>query len=759
MMPYCGSGTNSPGYVILFYGEFSVRQSVQSPGRLNQWSVSFIAMVFILVTAVLAGLVTRSIETITTTSNSIDDERARHAAQGALQSLRKQLAATVRDNAYWDDAYRQVNLDTRVDWIVENWASTTADYPLYDTAIVVDAGDNTVVAYRDGEALSTPVSAFFGKAFAGMLAEARRSDSSTAVPVHFIRTDAGVALIGAAVISPSEADENAGPGNRYVLVFAKHVTRDVVTEVSESFNIAELTLDENPLASKLSIPLKDVYGTTIAYFDWPSQVPGTKSYLEVESTLRAAAVIFVLFLLSIGAVGVFTINNLKLSSMRSRHRASHDALTGLLNRSGLIERMSAICTAPGKAPVWLRLHFVDLDGFKAVNDAWGHGVGDELIVAVAARLRDTLPAEAIIARLGGDEFAIVTVDAAREPLSPNVGQQIQIALQRVFEIGGRTIGVGASVGVALAPAGTLSSDELIRRADIALYRAKDLGRGVTVEFEEGFDIDTKRLAELEDALRETLSKEGIDVAFQPLIQAGSGTMCGVEALARWQTADGTRHRPDVFIALAERSGLIDQLGLQVLTKSIQAAKQWPGIGLSVNVSPMQLKNPRFTQNVVDVLKAADFDPQRLCIEVTEGILISDPDQAHRAIEGLKAAGIKIALDDFGSGFASIGTLRQFGFDRMKVDRSLIVALDHDDRAGAVLQATIALANALHIPVTAEGIETEQQALAVKLSGCDELQGYLFSKPISAEELSAFYSQDALRQIDARPQRKTAVHQK
>lgn len=715
-----------------------MRNSVQSAGRLNQWSVSLIAIIFIVVTAILALLVARSIETITTTSNAIDDDRAKHAAHGALQSLRKQLAATVRDNAYWDDAYRQVNLDTRVDWIVENWASTTEDYPLYDTAIVVDAKDNTVVAYRDGESIEGPISELFGDAFPEMLAEARSSNHAAAVPVHFIRSNAGVALIGAAVISPSETDENARPDNVYVLVFAKHVTPDVVTEVSESFNIAELSLDDSPLASKLSAPLEGVDGKTVAYFNWPSQTPGTKSYLEVEPTLRAAAVLFVLFLFSIGAVGFFTINSLKASGMRSRHRASHDALTGLLNRSGLLEKMSAIDQPPGGGQAWVRLHFIDLDGFKGVNDAWGHGVGDELIVAVAGRLRDTLAHDTIIARLGGDEFAVVTVESAKTQVMPGVGQQIQIALERVFEIGGRTIGIGASVGVALSPAGTLDSDELIRQADIALYRAKDLGRGVTVEFEESFDIDTRRLAKLEDELRETLSKDGIDVAFQPLIQAGTGTICGVEALARWETAEGARHCPDVFIPLAERSGLIDLLGLQVLTKSLEAAKQWPGIGLSVNVSPMQLKNPRFTQDVVDALKAANFAPQRLCIEVTEGILISDPDQAHRAIEGLKAAGIKIALDDFGSGFASIGTLRQFGFDRMKVDRSLVVALDHDENAGAVLHATIALANALHIPVTAEGIETEQQALAVKLSGCDELQGYLFSKPISAEELSAFY---------------------
>ena len=405
------------------------------------------------------------------------------------------------------------------------------------------------------ESLTLPVDEFFGHGFAGMLAKARQSDRKTSVPVHFIRTDAGVALIGAAVISPHEMAEAAHPENYYTLIFAKHVTPDVVKEISESFSIAELSLDERPLASKLSVPLKNVDGETAAYFNWPSQEPGTKSYLAVESTLRAATVIFILVLISIGAVGFITIKNLKANGMQSRHRALHDALTGLLNRSGLLEKLSAIRAAKGGEQAYARLHFIDLDGFKGVNDAWGHAVGDALIVAVAGRLRDTLPADAIIARLGGDEFAVVTVDHAQRQSVPALGQQIQIALERPFEIGGRTIGIGASVGVALSSTATIDSDELIRQADIALYRAKDLGRGVTIEFEESFDVDTKRLGKLEDALRDTLYNDGIDVAFQPLIQAGSGAICGVEALARWQTAQGEHHSPEAFIPLAERSGL------------------------------------------------------------------------------------------------------------------------------------------------------------------------------------------------------------
>ncbi|OJF96160.1 diguanylate cyclase [Rhizobium sp. 58] len=680
-----------------------------------------------LVTALLAALITRSIQTITTTANAIDDARATAAADGALHSLRKQLGATIRDNAYWDDAYQQIRKpDTKVAWIIENWASTTADYPLYDTAIVVDAENKVVVAYRDGEDMGSDLPVFFGSTINELLLAARLTSITDAIPVHFIRTARGTALIGAATIQPSVIDDTVDQRGFHILVFAKHLTPEVISEVSGTFAIKGLSLDSAPHTGKLSVVLTDVSRRNVAYFNWPSEQPGTKSYLAVKGLLHSAALILVMFLCALGAVGFFTVSRLRISESKATFKAEHDALTGLLNRSGLIERMKqASSNARGEFAV-MRLHFIDLDGFKGVNDAWGHAVGDELIVCVADRLSETLPQNALIARLGGDEFAVVTVGTATPAPASSIGAQIQIALQRVFVLGDRTIEIGGSVGVAFTEASAVDVGELIRRADIALYRAKDLGRGITVEFEDAFDVDTKVQDRLEHLLRQTLAGNGIDVAYQPLVEAGSGAICGVEALARWQAPDGTCYGPDMFIPLAEKSGLIDLLGMQVLRKSVAAARHWQGISLSINVSPLQLKNPAFVQNVLDTITDAGFDAHRLCVEVTEGVLISDPEQAQRAISGLKQAGVKISLDDFGSGYASIGTLRQFGFDRMKIDRSLILALDNDTNGGAVLNATIALANALNIPVTAEGIETEEQATLVRLSGCDELQGYLFS---------------------------------
>lgn len=711
-----------------------------STARHRQLLVAIVAIVFIAVASVLAGLVAGSIGTITSTADRIDDRRATHAAASALQALRKQLGATVRDNAYWDEAFAQVSSDARVEWTYENWGSTSADYPLYDTAIVVDGHDQPIIAYRNGEPMEISPDQFFD-GFDALLKAARQTSTADAVPVHFVRSLAGTALIGAAMIQPSTIDPAMKPDAFSVLVFAKHITSDVVAEVSESFNIAGLSLDPLPVPGRLSAALQDVSGKEVAVFNWPSEAPGTKSYAMVDKNLRMAGIILVLFLCGIGLVGGVTIRNLQASESRARHRSLHDSLTGLLNRAGLIESVTGALARAKANGSTVVLHFIDLDGFKGVNDAWGHAVGDELIVEVARRLKETMPEDAFSARLGGDEFAVVTVEDPHQRQRTDIGQDIQAALAGVFEISGRTIEIGGSVGVALSPSGSVETGELIRRADVALYRAKDLGRGVTVAFEDSFDDESSRQADLEVKLRAALSNGSIDVSFQPFVDAKSGAISGVESLARWVTETGVTISPEVFIPVAERSGLIDILGLQILRKSLEAAAAWPDIMLGVNVSPLQLKNPRFVAQVKSVLQATGFDPSRLSIELTEGVLISNPDQARRAIDGLKAAGIKIALDDFGAGFASIGTLRQFGFDRMKVDRSLIVALDHDQNAGAVLQATIALAVAFDIPVTAEGIETEEQAMAVRLSGCDALQGFLFSRPISAQEVTALYFVD------------------
>ncbi|WP_438754865.1 bifunctional diguanylate cyclase/phosphodiesterase [Pararhizobium sp. O133] len=699
--------------------------------------VTAVAVTFIAVAMAFAFIVFRSIDTIKNTANQIDDARAVDAALGAVDALRSQLSGTIHDNATWDGAYKQLNSINRQYWIIENWALTGSDNLLYDTAVVIDVRGKVIVAYKDGKELGQSPASYFGPDLQTLIAQAYNvKQRHGAVPVQFITTQGGVAVVGAATIRPNSAKARVEERNLYVLIFARHLTSAVVKKLSETFRIDDMKLNVEKDDKLLNVPLYDVWGRDVAYLSWPSKLPGSRSFLAVKTQLAVGCTILALFLAAIGMVGFAIIRKLREDEAASRFKATHDNLTGLSNRAALAEFLQK-CIAGADGSV-IQLCLLDLDGFKGVNDAWGHAAGDELLVAVAGRLRAELSPNAFIARLGGDEFAVVTVGNDETVESSGVAEGIQRAVSTVFPINGRLIQVGGSVGVAAVMDNDAEIGELMRTADIALYQAKDLGRGRTVVYEQALDEKRHEQAILEKQLRETLSNEGISVHYQPLLTANSHVLQGVEALARWSSPTLGVVRPDIFISLAEKAGLIDALGMQVLERAIAAAADWPGIGICVNVSPLQLQDQSFVQRVAAVLDRFEFDAPRLTLEITEGVLISQPEHAHRAINGLRRLGVKIALDDFGIGYASIGALREFGFDRLKVDKSLAANLGHDPNVAGIFQATVALANALEIPVTAEGIETETQAAMAKLCGCDLLQGYLFSKPVADAEISARY---------------------
>jgi diguanylate cyclase (GGDEF)-like protein len=690
--------------------------------------------------AILGLVVSGAFRSMAETADAIDDRRAITAANGALQSLRTHLGATVRDNAYWDDAYEKMGASDAVQWATENWGSTTVDYPLYDTALVIDPEGNPLVAYHKGEPL-TDVARFFKGKLEPILSAARKPDPGRdALPVAFIETREGIAVVGAAAIQPYEFDKDSTLSDLKVLLFSKQLTEDVVADIGKTFTISGLSLERSVDERSLHTSLRDIAGQEIAFFGWPHVAPGSTSYVRVRPILIVSGLMLVLLLAGIAVAGYGIFRAIKSGERAADYRAKHDALTGLLNRAGFFEQIGI---ALETAPATTSLHMIDLDGFKPVNDAWGHAVGDQLIQAVAERLVKTLPKDAVISRLGGDEFAVIGCGHAG--LERDTIQLILSALSTPFVIGGRSIEISGSIGTSNTRQTEPDATELLRQADLALYRAKDRGRGTSVLFDPSLDEDVTKTALLEQELRRALVNGDVHAVFQPLMDAASREVKGVEALARWRSPTRGDLPPDVFIRVAEKAGLIDQLGFSILRKTVAEAARWPGIGVSVNVSPLQLSNPYFAGEVEVILAAAGFDPARLTVEVTEGVLIANPDLAKRTFSALRGLGIKIALDDFGSGFASIGALREFGFDRMKIDRSLVQALDHDGDQRQVLQATIALAKALRLPVTAEGVETEEQAVMVRLSGCDQLQGFLFGTPKTADEITSLYfaPQDAL----------------
>ena len=409
-----------------------------------------------------------------------------------------------------------------------------------------------------------------------------------------------------------------------------------------------------------------------------------------------------------------------------------DSLAAMPNRRAL--HIDYARAAPGQEKA---LALLDLDGFKSVNDQYGHFVGDRLIKECARVLSEVCGTEARAYRLGGDEFAIFVVG----PIAGNILEGIcHTTLSRLAEpilIDDRKVTIGASIGLSRSSRrDELSSSELLRRSDMAMYVSKEGGKNRCTWFSDDFDKNRDVAQQVETDLREALRLQEFRLAYQPLVDAQTGDIVAVEALLRWQRSDGSMVSPGVFVPIAEKCGLIYPIGLWVLRKACREALNWDGIKLSINDSPAQLRNPEFPIELGHILEETGFPPARLELEVTETYLVTDPLVANRNLDVIRKFGVGIALDDFGTGYASIGFLRNFRFEKLKIDRSMVVDAATSNGSLAMMASSIAVARAMDMAVTAEGVETEAQADLVRTAGCDQIQGWYYYKAITAPEIRA-----------------------
>jgi diguanylate cyclase (GGDEF)-like protein len=404
-----------------------------------------------------------------------------------------------------------------------------------------------------------------------------------------------------------------------------------------------------------------------------------------------------------------------------------DVLTGLYNRMAFRRALEDALTFVARDEVAVIL--IDLDEFKAVNDTLGHPVGDALLVDVSKRLKACLRPQDIIARLGGDEFAVIQRGSSQPDTAVNVGKRIVEALSQPFTIQGHSVNIGASIGVAAAPFDSENADELIKFADLALYRAKDEGRNTLRCYEPAMDVRMRARRQLEIDLREAIEQKQFELHYQPLIDLRTGDPIAFEALIRWNHPDRRQVPPSEFIALAEECGLIVQIGEWVILEACKDAAQWPGnIAVSVNISPIQFKSRGLVHTVVSALSQSGLDASRLELEITESVLMNDTQQTLSILNQLKGFGVQIVMDDFGTGYSSLGYLRKFPFNKIKIDRSFIQNLGHSKDALAIVRAVQGLSSSLGMKTTVEGVETLEQLAIVTAEGCEEAQGYLISKP-------------------------------
>lgn len=423
--------------------------------------------------------------------------------------------------------------------------------------------------------------------------------------------------------------------------------------------------------------------------------------------------------------------------------AMRDPLTGLLNRASFKRKLEALVAARTGNEL-IGVVYVDLDRFKQVNDGYGHLKGDELLCAVTERLRDLSAVGLTVARLGGDEFALIVEDRNTPESIMALAEQACENLGLPFQLGEVEALIGGSVGVSICPLDGEEHQELLRRADIAMYRAKTGGRSNTVRFDISMDNDVQELRALEADLRHAIERNEMSLAYQPFWASDGQTIVGVEALLRWNHPKRGQVSPAFFVPIAEEAGLIHEMGEWAIATAMRQTKPWGGVILAVNVSPMQFKRPGLADRIKEMLGETGFEPERLEIEITEGVLMDDAEAAVKFMRGFKEIGVHIALDDFGTGFSSLSYLRRFPFDKLKVDQSFVRALGSGPGTAAIIHSVIALGRALGMTVHAEGVETLEHHIFLRAAGCHHLQGFLFSRPLAAADMELLMASRTVR---------------
>jgi diguanylate cyclase (GGDEF)-like protein len=421
---------------------------------------------------------------------------------------------------------------------------------------------------------------------------------------------------------------------------------------------------------------------------------------------------------------------------KSHYLAFHDTLTGLGNRLLFKEQLEEALKDVSVTPHPVAVLFLDLDGFKAVNDALGHSIGDLLLKSIATKLRNILPRTDRIARLGGDEFAILQIS------SPQPGSSIALA-ERIIEvvgqpciIEGHDVIVGASVGIAVAHPGDMNTENFLKSADLAMYSAKSDGRGTYRIFDPEMDATVQARRILERDMRTAIVQSGFKLFYQPLVNLQTRKVTAFEALMRWQHPERGMVPPTEFIPVAEEMGLIVQLGEWALRQACAEAMEWPDqIRVSVNLSPLQFSKGNLVSTVISALASSGLPASRLELEITESVLLEKSERNIAVLNQLRDLGVRISMDDFGTGYSSISYLRSFPFDKIKIDQSFVRDLLVDERSLAIVRAIAALGISFRMTTTAEGVETEAQMRCLNLEGCIEAQGYLYSKPVPANEIN------------------------
>jgi diguanylate cyclase (GGDEF)-like protein len=695
--------------------------------------------------AILVGTVATVLVSLNRMAGEVDNVAktlTMRSAAAAVQSVLHRIGLSHNDYSEWDDAVRNLYGGLDPQFLAENFDSATEWAVLFDTVYILDEDKQPVAARRLGKPIDLPLEQAFGPAIAQLLDGLPDDGRTYEVRTGIVSGAWGPGLVAVGPIVADSEDFEYPPDRSRYLVIGRSLDETAIDELAQEFVLSGLRLVKPGESVPDKLDLVDPAGHSIAALTWPPAEMGTRAYAEISPAVILTLLLLGITIVVLIVVAYRSITEIKKSEDQARYAAAHDALSGLPNRAELLRRLADIITAAGRDDLRGALIFLDLDGFKRVNDSYGHDIGDRLLRKVADGFH-TICDDYPVARVGGDEFAVLLVDKDPLQAAMALGCRLIRYLTQPIDIDGRVVVIGTSLGIATIDEAVPSADEVLRRADIAMYQAKQQGRNRIVVYDSSIDsARDERLAIAAD-LRTALRSGDLEIAYQPIVDATTRRIVGAEALLRWPRPGAHPVPPSVFVPIAEESGLIDELGAWTLRQACSDGRGWPGIRVSVNVSPAQFRNPNFDVVLSTILGEVGFAPERLELEVTETYLVANPSQASQSINAIRNLGVTVALDDFGSGFSSIGYLRSFTFDKLKLDRSLIAGIAADQRVQRFVQATIAMADALDLEVVAEGVETEEEASLLGRAGCREFQGFHLAKPCSAAEFSEYLSADAV----------------
>jgi diguanylate cyclase (GGDEF)-like protein len=543
--------------------------------------------------------------------------------------------------------------------------------------------------------------------------------------------------IVAAVAVGTDADLRSGNAGAPIVVSAKFIDEAMLREIGSELQISDLHELKGPAGAgrDQSTELADLDGDQIARFAWKPTTPGRQILTSIAPFIAIALAGFALLVGQVMRYMRRTAEAIAAGESRLRHLAMHDPVCGLPNRIFFGERLEAAIEEVRAGGPTAAVFYIDLDHFKDVNDTLGHPIGDALILNVTRRLSHVMRGNDLVARLGGDEFAIITTCESDANSLQTIAGRIITAVCAPYSINSHNIIIGASIGIAVIDARARDAADILRYADMALYRAKNEGRNRACIYDAAMDADLSNRKLLEGDLLRAIQNDTLVAVYQPIVNASGESMIGVEALARWTHPSMGEIPPSQFIPIAEHSGLIIELGEWMLRRACLEGRNWPGLTVAVNVSPLQFRRADFVEVIERILKETEFDPNRLELELTESTLLGNLESAELSMLRLKAIGVHFALDDFGTGYSSLLYLRRFPFDRLKIDSSFVRSIEKAPDAAAIVHAVVSLGRGLGMKVTAEGVETAEQQLFLRAAGVHSMQGYRFGKPGTASEIN------------------------